>query len=179
MKKRLIDDKLTIDNYGNYIEKIINIFRLSSKNSSILFDLKIDNYKATISLSIVSLNGEREDFKDFVTECDISFYSELLIPLINQIAKSVTINTRDIIKMPNSTLSTFRMISENNDLFTIDGLSDDDAKGLLSIFDEKEKQDSISLINHSDSGVGNISNIIVLFGLVFLTIVIILFFTNR
>ena len=177
MEKGLIDDNLTIDNYGNYIEKILNIFRLSSKNSSILFDLKINNYKATISLSIVGLDCEREDFQDYVAKCDTSFYHQLLIPLIEEIAKSVTITTRDIIEMPNSTLFTFRMISKNNDLFTVDGLSDDDAKGLLSIFDKKEKQDSISLIDHN--GVGNISNIIVLFGLVFLVIIIILFFTNR
>lgn len=179
MEKSLIDDNLTLDNYKNYIEKILNIFRLSSKNSSILFELKIENYKAIIKLSIVSLDGEREDFQDFVTECDTSFYHKLLIPLIRQIAESITISTRDIIKFPNKALSTFRMISENNDLFTIDGLSEDDAKGLLSIFDEEKKKDSISLIDHNRRGVGNISNIIVLFGLVFLTIIVILFFINR
>lgn len=179
MEKSLIDDNLTLDNYSNYIEKILIIFRLSSKNSSILFDLKIDNYKAIIKLSIVSLDGEREDFQDYVTECDSSFYHQLLIPLIRKIADSITICTRDIVKLPNETLSTFRMISENNDLFTIDGLSDDDANGLLSIFDEIEKKDSFPLIEHNHNGFGNISNIIVLFGLVFLTIIVILLFTNR
>ena len=179
MEKSLIDDNLTLDNYSNYIEKILNIFRLSSKNSSILFDLKIDNYKAIIKLSIVSLDGEREDFQDYVTECDSSFYHQLLIPLIRKIADSITICTRDIVKLPNETLSTFRMISENNDLFTIDGLSDDDANGLSSIFDEIEKKDSFPLIENNHNGLGNISNIIVLFGLVFLTIIVILLFTNR
>ena len=179
MEKSLIDDNLTLDNYKNYIEKILNIFRLSSKNSSILFELKIENYKAIIKLSIVSLDGEREDFQDFVTECDTSFYHKLLIPLIRKIAETIPISTRDIIKLSDDALSTFRMISKNNDLFTIDGLSDADAKGLLSIFDEEEKNDSVSLINHNHSGVGNISNIIVLFGLAFLAIIMILFFINR
>ena len=179
MEKSLIDDNLSLNNYNNYIEKTLNIFRLSSKNSSIIFDLKIDNYKAIIKLSIVNLDGEREDFQDFVTECDTSFYHRLLIPLIRKIAETIPISTRDIIKLSDDALSTFRMISKNNDLFTIDGLSDDDAKGLLSIFDEEEKNDSVSLINHDHSGFGNISNIIVLFGLAFLAIIMILFFINR
>ena len=115
MEKSLIDDNLTLNNYKNYIEKTLNIFRLSSKNSSILFDLKIDNYKAIIKLSIVNLDGEREDFQDFVTECDTSFYHQLLIPLIRKIAETIPISTRDIIKLSDDALSTFRMISKNND----------------------------------------------------------------
>ena len=33
------------NNYNEYIEKILNIYRLSSKDSSILFNIKIENYK--------------------------------------------------------------------------------------------------------------------------------------
>ena len=179
MKKSLIDDNLSHDNYDNYIEKTVNIFRLSSKKSSIIFDLKIDNYKAIIKLSIVNLDGEKENFQDFVTECNSLFYHQLLIPLIKRISESIDIQTRDIIKLNEGDLVTFRMITENNDLFTIDGLSEDDAKGLLSIFDENGKKDTMSLTDNKYSGFGNISNIIIIIGLLFLVGIMILFFTNK
>ena len=40
------------NNYREFVDKIVDIFRLSIKTSSILFNLKISDYKAYINLMV-------------------------------------------------------------------------------------------------------------------------------
>ncbi len=47
----------------------------------------------------------------------------------------ISIKKKDIVFFPNESLVTFRLISENNDLFSVDGLSSDDAKSLMKSLD--------------------------------------------
>ena len=50
MENSLLDSNLTEENYDDYIEKIFNIFRLSSKNSSIILSVDIVDSKCLIKL---------------------------------------------------------------------------------------------------------------------------------
>ena len=45
METSLMGKDMTRDDYQDYIDKIVNIFRISDSYSSILFDLKINNYQ--------------------------------------------------------------------------------------------------------------------------------------
>ena len=63
MENSLLDSNLTEENYDDYIEKIFNIFRLSSKNSSIILSVDIVDSKCLIKLKIVSQNGDTKEFK--------------------------------------------------------------------------------------------------------------------
>lgn len=153
MNKSLMEKNLSEDNYNEYIESIANIFRLSSKESSILFDLKIKDYKAMIKLSIVSQNGEQKEFQDVVFKCDSIFYNDFLKSLIEMVNDNSNIVVKDIINLSDSDLMTLRLITDNNDMFSIDGLSDDDAKSLLLLIDGQET-DSGLLIS-DNKGMGN------------------------
>lgn len=133
MKESLIDKNLDVGSYDEYIDKIVDVFRLSSKKSSILFDVKINNYQASILLSILNQSGSRERFRNVILNCDYSFYHEFLLNLVQRVYQSGNISTTDIVRLSGSDLVTFRMITANNDLFSIDGLSSDDAKNLLNI----------------------------------------------
>lgn len=124
---------LNVDNYQEYIEKVVNIFRLSSKDSSILFNLKIDDDKVNIHLSIIEKKGDKKDFNDIVFQYDSSFFSDFLETLVEMIARSIDITTKDIVNLDKDELVAFRMVTINNDLFTIDGLNEDDANSLLKI----------------------------------------------
>jgi hypothetical protein len=133
METSLMEKKLTKDDYQDYVDKIVNIFRISNAYSSIFFDLKIVNYKAFGKLSIVNREGQKESFDDVIVDCDQDFITSFLIPLVKKINEIAMIETRDIVNLSESDLVTFRMITSNNDLFTVDGLSPDDAKNLLSL----------------------------------------------
>lgn len=174
MEYSLMDKNLNVDSYDEYIDKIINIFRLSNKTSSILFDLKINNYKATIMLSIVNQNGEKNNFTDVVLKCDDDFYKKFLIVLIKKIKSYVEIKVSDIVRLSDDGLVTFRLITENNDLFSIDGLSEDDANSLLNISSNDNKVQQYNNVTNIE-GIGNIKIFILM--IVVLVIAFILIIT--
>ena len=77
MEHNLMEKSLNEDTYRDYIEKIINVFRLSKKESSIFFSLKINQDKANINLSIIDSQGEKEEFQDVVLKIlQIPFYTQ-------------------------------------------------------------------------------------------------------
>ena len=57
METSLMGKDMTRDDYQDYIDKIVNIFRISDSYSSILFDLKINNYQALAKMSIINREG--------------------------------------------------------------------------------------------------------------------------
>ena len=137
MESTLKNESITKEKFKEYIDKIINIFRLSSKNNSILLDLKLKNYQANAHLSILNNHtGEREELNSIIMDCDNDFTHYFLLPLVEKMKNIIIIETIDIVENQNSKLFTFRMITTNNDLFTIDGLSKNDANNLL----EKAKE---------------------------------------
>lgn len=153
MNSSLLDKTFNEDTYEEYIEKILNIFRLSSKESSIIFDLKIKDYKCFIKLAIVKQNGEREEFSDTTMKCDEVFYQKFLDVLIKDFLGSVDVVTKDVVDLSDDTLVTFRLITKNNDLFSVDGLSKEHARYLLGL---EEKKDDKYLNVIDNNGVGNI-----------------------
>ena len=169
----LIDRNLNEDTYEEYIDKIVNIFRLSSKSSSILFDLKIEDYKALIKLSIISQTGEKEEFTDVILKCDDVFYKKFLIPLVKKVDDNGDITVKDILDMSDNSLVIFRMITKNNDMFSIVGLSEDDAKSLLNVINKNEEKEIDKLIPDS-TGSGNYMFFLFMIGLLaiaFITII--------
>lgn len=172
MNSSLLGNTLNEDNYSDYIEKIINIFRLSSKESSILFDLKLKDYKCTIKLSIVGQNGEKEEFCDTTLKCDEVFYKDFLDVLVANFIDNVEVVTRDIVDLDDDpSLVTLRLITLNNDLFSIDGLSNDHAKKLLSLNENVENKNNNKYLSvSSNAGIANI------YLFLLIIIVIIIFF---
>ena len=171
--KGLIDRNLNEDTYEEYIDKIVNVFRLSSKSRSILFDLKIKDYKALIKLSIISQNGEKEEFTDVILKCDDVFYKKFLIPLVKKVDDNGDVIIKDILNISDNSLVTFRMITRNNDMFSIDGLSEDDANSLMKVINQNEENDAGKLISNS-AGSGNLMFFLFMIGLLaiaFITIV--------
>lgn len=153
MEVGLMNQNLTEDGYDDYIDNIVNIFRLSSKKSSILYDMKIKDYQADIKLSILNQNGERERFHDVILNCDQNFYQNFLTTLVQKIYLTGNIATSDIVHLSDSDLVTFRMITTNNDLFSIDGLSMDDANHLVEMSKvEEEEKTLLKLPNHRGNG---------------------------
>ena len=126
------------NNYSEFVDKIVDIFRLSIKTSSILFNLKISDYKAYINLSIVEHSGEKKEYNEVILDYNDRFYNDFLLPLISKVNMFGNIVTKDIVNLDNDSLVTLRFICENNDLFTIDGLSQNDSNNLMKLLDNKK-----------------------------------------
>lgn len=164
MENSLIDKKICREDYQNYIDKIANVFRISDRRSSIMCDIKIKDYKALIKLSIVNMEGERTEFQDVLVDFDQDFSSSFLIPLVEKICEIVEVKTKDIVNLTEDDLVTFRIITNNNDLFTIDGLSPDDANNLL-LLSQNIQVSSPKSISSSRKGSGNIVGLLFMIGL--------------
>jgi len=175
MENSLLETVLNEDSYEDYIEKIINIFRLSSKESSILLSLIIKDYTCNIKLSIVGQNGEKKEFNDMTLKCDESFYKNFLDVLVQRFVYNNEVITKDIVNLDGDSLVTLRFINCNNDLFSIDGLSQEHAKYLLSLCENKKEKDTHYLdISASNNSVGAGNVWIFIFMLVILIVAFIL-----
>ena len=148
MENSLLDSNLTEENYDDYIEKIFNIFRLSSKNSSIILSVDIVDSKCLIKLKIVSQNGDTKEFSDVTFKCDNAFYNDFLDSLIKRLNDDENFIINDIVNLDKDEFMTFRLVSSNNDLITIDGLTKEQANHLNKLFETDEKKEEI-LINNS------------------------------
>ena len=153
MENSLLDSNLTEENYDDYIEKIFNIFRLSSKNSSIILSVDIVDSKCLIKLKIVSQNGDTKEFSDVTFKCDNAFYNDFLDSLIKRLNDDENFIINDIVNLDKDEVMTFRLVSSNNDLITIDGLTKEQANHLNKLFETDEKKEEI-LINNS--GIANV-----------------------
>lgn len=170
MEANLLNKSIEENNYEEYIEKILNIFRLSSKESSIIFSLKIKDYKCTMTLSIVRQNGDREEFSDTLFDCNEVFYQKFLDVLVSRFLGSVEVATKDIVNLDDDSLVTFRLITGNNDLFSVDGLSEEHAKYLLGL---NEKDDDKYLNASNNNGIGNVWMFILMIIILVITFILI------
>ena len=153
MENSLLDSNLTEENYDDYIEKIFNIFRLSSKNSSIILSVDIVDSKCLIKLKIVSQNGDTKEFSDVTFKCNNAFHNDFLDSLIKRLNDDENFIINDIVNLDKDEFMTFRLVSSNNDLITIDGLTKEQANHLNKLFETDEKKEEI-LINNS--GIANV-----------------------
>ncbi len=153
MENSLLDSNLTEENYDDYIEKIFNIFRLSSKSSSIILSIDIVDSKCLIKLKIVSQNGDTKEFSDVTFKCNNAFYNDFLDSLIKRLNDDENFIINDIVNLDKDEFMTFRLVSSNNDLITIDGLTKEQANHLDKLFETDEKKEEI-LINNS--GIANV-----------------------
>jgi hypothetical protein len=108
-----------------------------------------------MKLSIISQNGDREEFSDAIFKCDENFYKNFLDVLVRKFIDNNKITVKDVVNLDEDSLVTFRLITENNDLLSIDGLSLEHAKHLSSL---KDKDDNITFLEmtSNNSGASNI-----------------------
>lgn len=145
------------NNYNEYIEKILNIYRLSTKDSSILFNMKIEDYKCYCSMSIVGRAGDKQEFSDVILDFDDKFYPEFLDVLVTRINNDVRIKVKDIVNLDGDSLVAYRMVTENNDLFIIDGLSMEDANHFKELCNDEFQSEAKGVHQITDThGIGNI-----------------------
>lgn len=172
MNSSLLLGSLSRENYDEYIENVLNIFRLSSKESSIILNAKINNEQCIINLSIINLNGETKEFSDVSFKCDSDFYDVFLNKLVNRIYSECNIITHDSVNLDNDSYVAFRMITDNNDLLTIDGLSLDESNKLMELCDNS-KNDNVEKIKLLNTGFSNYSILLLLIIVIILIFILI------
>lgn len=150
-------NELNKNEYNDYIEKILNIYRLSNKDSSILFNIKLDNLKCYCSMSIIGRSGDKQEFSDVILDFDNNLFPEFLDILVTKFNRDVRVKVKDIVNLDGDSLVAYRMITDDNDSFTIDGLSLEDAMHLKELCSDDFLSESKGIHQISDThGIGSL-----------------------
>ena len=132
MGTKIINEEITSNNYKEFVEKIVNIFRLANYDKYIILGLKIEKNECNISLSIFNSSGDRQEYDDIKMECDEKYFYVFLKYLVSQLRENSSVKKEDIVNLDDDNFVAYRLITEHNDLVTVNGLTESQAKELIS-----------------------------------------------
>ena len=120
--------------YLDYIDSLVDIAKLTNKDNSIMINLKIFNNKCLCKIDVVDHDdGDDKKFDSVEFECNENFYKEFLPKLVVELYNNSQIIVTDIVNLDGDEFVALRMITEYNDLFSIDGLEKQMAEELLEL----------------------------------------------
>lgn len=127
-------DEINNNSYLDYIDTLVKISKLTTHNNSIMFNLKINNEKCVSKIEIIdSDDGEKKNFDNMIFECNNDFYEKFLPELLKKLCENNTIVVKDIVNLDGDEFVAIRLITEYNDLFSIDGLEKGKAVELINL----------------------------------------------
>ncbi len=170
MDEKLLNSNLTYENYDDYIEKIFNIFRLSDKENSIVLSINLEKEKCITKLKIINQFGDTKEFSDVIFKITDTLFETFISSLIKRLNDDENFIINDIVNLDKDEYQTFRLVSINNDLVTIDGLTKEEAEYLNKLFETDEKKEELLINNNGIST----TNILILIIIVIIIILIIL-----
>lgn len=127
------------NDYQKLYDKIVNLFQLSTENVSIHFHISIQNENVIIDSFLINLNGEKTNFQKMYDLWNEEFYHDFLLPFLVLIYQKCFVVKTDIIPSIRESLYTIRILTKNNDIFTIDGINQEDSKRLFDILKKYTK----------------------------------------
>ena len=173
MSSSLLVNSIGEGAYDEYIEKLMNIYRLSSKDSSIIGHVQIIGEKSKVTLSIVDRNGYSNNFTDIVFRRNENFYERFIKEIIKRMNSECHILVNDLVGSDNEKNVTYRMITENNDMFTIEGLDRVRANQIVASYNKEEECEPKLLLKSSNLGEGNYLIFITMIVIIILTLILI------
>lgn len=167
----MIDKK----DFDEYRESLLNISRLTNKENSILINFSINNDTCRNVVSFIQQDGTKDVLKDSMFECDDEFYKDFLEKFIVDYYNTMVIAFNDRVDMNADGKCTYRVITDDNDMMSIEGISLDYANYLMSL--SKRKKEAMDEVMENDHGVTTaLASLIIIggIGLSFLLMVLLL-----
>lgn len=161
--------------FDEYRESLLNISRLTNKENSILINFNINNDTCSNVVSFIQQDGTKDVLKDSVFECDDEFYKDFLEKVVIDYCSNMVIAFNDRVDMNEDGKCTYRIVTDDNDMMSIEGISLNYANYLMSL--SKRKQEVTEDISENDHGVTTaLASLIIIggIGLSFLLMVLLL-----
>ena len=130
MSLTIFNEEVTENNYGDLVEKLVNIFRISSFDKYILLALKIEKSTCSIDLSILNNDGNNEKYESIKMDANSPYFHKFLRELVLTLRDNFDITKEDHVNLDDDNFVAYRMITKYNDMITIDGLSENEVKAL-------------------------------------------------
>ena len=160
--------------YEEYIENILSISALSDKEHYVFYNFNIKDNVCYDEVYMLNQDGVKGELgkRNFVYNED--FYQKFIKSLVKRFYDNNTINSKDVIY--NDDEGTFRMITENKDIFTINGLSSEQNEELLDSIKKKDLSENKEYVLTNNTGKVNylILVLIALLVLLIITLIVLL-----
>ena len=146
--------KITEEKYEDYISSLLNIARLTNKENSVLISFVVDNDKSNNVVNFIQQDGTRDQLKNSVFSNDEKFYKDFLEKFVVDYSNNMEVVLTDKIDMNDDGKYTYRIITDDNDMLSIDGITLEYANYLVSLI-KKENQEISRDINeiNKESGI--------------------------
>lgn len=150
--------------YDEYCESLLNIARLTTKENSVLISFNVDGDNCTNVVSFIQQDGTKDVLKDSTFVCDDDFYKDFLEKFIIEYSKTMVIAFNDSIDMNADGKYTYRVVTEDNDMLSVDGISLDYANYLMGLCKKKELDD-VDISNNEDGVTTAVATFILVMGI--------------
>ena len=131
MDSIIFDDKITENNYKEFVSKIMDVFSLSSYDKSILFSLEFVESDCVMKLAIIHQDGNSQNYPEIRVDSNESYFFDFLNYMVSEFRNHCEITKEDIVNLDDDHYVAFRMITKYNDLITMDGLTESQANRFL------------------------------------------------
>lgn len=126
------------DKYEEYKNSLLNAARLTHKDNSILIDFNIVGGECFNNVSYIQRDGTKDLLEKETFVVDKDFYNDFLEKLICEYYNNMDVAFNDSIDINEDGLYTYRVITEDNDMLSVDGISLEYAKKLMNLINKEE-----------------------------------------
>lgn len=163
-------------NYDGYVKSLINAARLTNKQNSVLINFDFIDDHCINLVEYIQQDGTKDTLKNETFACDDEFY-RLLEKFIVEYYKNMVIAFDDSIDMNSDGKYTYRVVTEDNDMMSINNITLQYANYLKELVMNRDNIDNCEEIVEEvtiEDEKGNISFLtaIFLFGAILLSFVI-------
>lgn len=141
------------DRFEEYIESLLNAARLTTKENSVLINFKVEDNICINTVDFIQRDGTKDTFKNSRFICDEEFYKDFLEKFVLEYYSNMVVAFNDNIDMNSDGKYTYRIVTDDHDMMSIDGITLEYANHLAELI----KQNNIS------NDAGNVTFIYILF----------------
>lgn len=138
------------EKYEEYKNSLLNIARLTNKENSVLISFEIKEDICINKVNFIQQDGTKDLLKDSNFICDNDFYTDFLEKFIIDYYENMVIAFSDNIDMNADGKYTYRIVTDDNDMMSVDGISLEYANHLMNLVNKEDK--GISSISKDEVG---------------------------
>ena len=163
------------DDIKKYIDDIIEISKLSNKDTYIIYDFLIKEDRINSTISSYNQNGDKKVLRRENINIENKFFN-FFTPLIEEFSKFNNVVHENISDTDSDNLVTYRLITDNNDQMSIDGLTFQDVSVVNDIVSNSKKHNKPKTLTLSNTGKIDFYVVIIVFVIFLILLATIIYF---
>lgn len=165
------------EKYDEYVESLLNAARLTTKENSVLISFNIIDDHCLSLVEFIQQDGTKDTLKNATFDCDDEFFKEFLEKFVIAYCENMVIAFNDSIDMNLDGKYTYRVVTDDNDMMSIDGITLEYANYLMNLVKKEEiVNEVVDVVNEETGNISFVATLLMvsMIGLSFLIMVLLL-----